>query len=153
MFKTARSVSICRLVKYDIGSPAARKLFFATDWCRHCFIGHFPKSEKSWTLPVFWSMSTLEQRQYKNDSIQSKVIPTLNLPQFFTTYTMREKGVNFKIGIIFDWMESFLFCLCSSISHFLPNDSLRLQTIWSPKLWEISFLIWGLDGISKRVTS
>ena len=27
----------------------------------------------------------LEQRQYKNDSIQSNVIPALNLPRFFTT--------------------------------------------------------------------
>ena len=44
----------------------------------------------------------LEQRQYKNDSIQSKIIPILNLPRFFTTYAVREKGGNFKIGIIFD---------------------------------------------------
>ena len=63
---------------------------------------------------------SLEQRQYKNDSIQSKVIPTLNLPRFSTTYTVREKGGNFKIGVIFDWMESFLFCLCSrSQGHYI----------------------------------
>ena len=44
----------------------------------------------------------LEPRQYKNDSIQSKIIPTLKLPRFFTTYTVWEKSGNFKIGIIFD---------------------------------------------------
>ena len=29
----------------------------------------------------------LELRQYKNDAIQSKIIPTLKLPRFFTPYT------------------------------------------------------------------
>ena len=34
----------------------------------------------------------LEPRQYKNDSIQSKIIPTLKLPRFFTAYMVREKS-------------------------------------------------------------
>ena len=35
---------------------------------------------------------SLELRQFKNDSIQSKIIPILKLPRFFTTYTARGKG-------------------------------------------------------------
>ena len=55
----------------------------------------------------------LEQRQYKNDSIQSKIVSILKL--FFSPrHICGEKPGNFKIGIIFDWMESFLHCLCSS---------------------------------------
>ena len=38
----------------------------------------------------------LEPRQYKNDSIQSKIIPTLKLPRFFTTYTVRGKERQFQ---------------------------------------------------------
>ena len=38
----------------------------------------------------------LEQRQYKNDSIQSKIIPILKLACF------SPKSGNFKVGIIFD---------------------------------------------------
>ena len=38
----------------------------------------------------------LEQRQNKNDSIQSKMIPILKLPLFFTTYTARGKGRQIK---------------------------------------------------------
>ena len=33
---------------------------------------------------------------------------------FFTPKQQGEKGVNFKIGTIFDWMKSFLFCISSS---------------------------------------
>ena len=35
--------------------------------------------------------SFLEQRQYKSDSILSKIITILKLARFFTTYTVREK--------------------------------------------------------------
>ena len=38
----------------------------------------------------------LELRQYKNDSIQSKIIPTLKLPRFFTPYTGREEARQFQ---------------------------------------------------------
>ena len=63
----------------------------------------------------------LEPRQYKNDSIQSKLIPTLKLPRFFITYTRKKCG-NFIIEIIFDRMESFLLCLCSSkLPHFFHS--------------------------------
>ena len=34
----------------------------------------------------------LELRQYKNDSDQSKIMPTLKLPRFFTTYTVWRKA-------------------------------------------------------------
>ena len=33
----------------------------------------------------------LKQRQYKNDFIQSKIIPILKLTQYFTTYNVKEK--------------------------------------------------------------
>ena len=36
--------------------------------------------------------AVLEPRQYKNDSIQSKIIPILKMPHFFTTYPMRKKA-------------------------------------------------------------
>ena len=39
--------------------------------------------------------------QYKNDSIQPKIIPILKMCRFFTTYTEREKRGNFKIGTVF----------------------------------------------------
>ena len=38
----------------------------------------------------------LELRQYTNDSTQLRIIPTLNLPLFFTTYTVREKAHQFQ---------------------------------------------------------
>ena len=43
----------------------------------------------------------LELRQYKNDSIQSKIIQTLKLPRFFPYCIGGEKRGNFKLGIIF----------------------------------------------------
>ena len=79
---------------------------------------------------LFFYVCLLELRQYKTDFIQSKIIPISKLPRFFTTYTARGKGVNFKIGIIFNWIESFLYCL-------------DLNTIWSSFqlsfLWEFKF--------------
>jgi len=68
----------------------------------------------------------LEQRQYKNDSIQSKLIPTLKLPPFFTTYTVlygEGKSAPFsKLDFFSDRMESFLFCLYSSnLALFMPK--------------------------------
>ena len=62
-----------------------------------CEIKVLPESKRHSRVEVL-----LEQRQYMNDSIQSKRIPNLNLPRFFTTYTAREERGNFKIGIIFD---------------------------------------------------
>ena len=38
------------------------------------------------------SLLFLEPRQYKNDFFQSKMIQTLKLLRFFTTYTVREKA-------------------------------------------------------------
>ena len=50
----------------------------------------------------------LEPRQYKNDSIRSKMIPTLKLPRFFTKYTVREKqGAISKSEVFFtEWICS-----------------------------------------------
>ena len=79
--------------------------FSNESWGKDCFSG-FSKAD-------IGSFKLLEPRQYKNDSIHSEIIPTLKLARFFTTYAMGKKRVNFKIGIIFGWMESFLFCLCS----------------------------------------
>ena len=37
----------------------------------------------------------------------------MKFPLFSPPIRIGEIGGNFKIGIIFDWMESFLYCLCS----------------------------------------
>ena len=60
----------------------------------------------------------LEQRKYKNYSIQS-ICRAFSLPKRWG-----KKRGSFKIGIIFDWMESFLFCLCSR-AHLLYEKSKR----------------------------
>ena len=55
------------------------------------------RSKNSLALENFVRGTTLlEQRQYKNDSIQSKIIPRLKLPRFFTTYTVRGKERQFQ---------------------------------------------------------
>ena len=56
----------------------------------------------------------LEQRQSKNNSILSKIIPILKLTALFAIPNMWWKSV----GIIFDWMELFLYCLGSSRTAF-----------------------------------
>ena len=53
----------------------------------------------------------------------------------------REKRGNFKIGIIFDWRESFLFCLCSNIQpyiKFLPDITMTvtLASLLKPD-WQV----------------
>ena len=40
---------------------------------------------------------------------------------FHLLFGEEKKRVNFEIGIIFDWMESFLFCLCSSLVYILKK--------------------------------
>ena len=52
----------------------------------------------------------LELRQYKNDSIQSKIIPTLKLPLFFTTYTVRGKARQFQNWNYF-WLNGIFLIL------------------------------------------
>ena len=47
--------------------------------------------KKIWDDFVDISHLELEQRQYKNDSILSKIIPILKLARFYTNYTGREK--------------------------------------------------------------
>ena len=52
----------------------------------------------------------LEQKQNKNDSIQSKIIPTLKLPRFFTTYMVREKARQFQNWNYF-WLNGVVLIL------------------------------------------
>ena len=48
-------------------------------------------------VPLF-----LEQREYQNDSIQSKIILVLKLLPFFVTVQVVKKSGNSKLGIFFD---------------------------------------------------
>ena len=54
-----------------------------------------------WLSYVSKMTACLELRQYKNNSIQSKIILILKLPLFFITYTAREKARQFKKWNIF----------------------------------------------------
>ena len=54
------------------------------------------EEQLSLLLPLWDLKQILEPRQYKNDSIQSKTIPTLKLPRFFTGYMVREKARQFQ---------------------------------------------------------
>ena len=55
-------------------------------------------------------------------------------------YTMGGKRVNFKIGIIFDWMESFLLCLCSNGWPFIELN-VRLWQKWRTSNKVTTFLL------------
>ena len=77
---------------------------------------YYFKGEKSLALCLFYPRiykKSEMQLRHNNDSIQSKQILILKLPRSFTTYLVRKKSGNFKIGICFDWIESFSCCLCS----------------------------------------
>ena len=50
----------------------------------------------------------LEQRQYKNDSIQSKVIPTLNLPRPITTTRGKKEGISKLELFLTEWNRSYI---------------------------------------------
>ena len=56
------------------------------------------------------NVTFIELRQYKNDSIQSKIIQTLKLPLFFTTYTVREKARQFQNWNYF-WLNGIALIL------------------------------------------
>ena len=49
------------LVMPNMKKARLRLANITTDWNRPCWLEHFPKSEKSWTRPVFWSMSTRQR--------------------------------------------------------------------------------------------
>ena len=52
----------------------------------------------------------LEQRQYKNNSIQSKKIPVLILPRFFPRRVGDEKERQFQNWTFFtEWSRSYIF--------------------------------------------
>ena len=83
-----------------------KKLGLKSEKCRDITLAqglHCSYSRTSY----LWNVWALELRQYKNDSIQSKIIPTLKLPLFLPLRQWGKKRANFKIGIIFDLMESF----------------------------------------------
>ena len=52
----------------------------------------------------------IELRQCKNNSIQTKIIPTLKLPRIFTTYMVREKGRQFQNWNYF-WLNGVVLIL------------------------------------------
>ena len=63
------------------------------------------------------SNSILEPRQYKNDSIQSKIIPRLKLPRFFThLYGQGKRAAISKLELFLtEWSRSyFVFALMST---------------------------------------
>ena len=68
-----------------------RKFLTNTKLTHNCFMAI--KCFARVVLPV---ISELELRQYENDSIQTKMIPTLKLPRIFTTYTVRGKARQFQ---------------------------------------------------------
>ena len=78
----------------------------------------------------------LEQRKYKNYSIQS-ICRAFSLPKRWG-----KKRGSFKIGIIFDWMESFLFCLCSKDLKY-GSSSIFRNSMFSTLLFKkwIKFLL------------
>ena len=73
------------------------------------------------------TLDPLELRQYKNDPNQWKKIQFWNCRAFSSPTWCEKKRGNFKTRIIFVWLESFLYCLCSS-SCFILNGSV-------PKTW------------------
>ena len=77
------------------------------------------------------SQTLLEPRWYKNDSIQSKTIPSLKLPPFFTTYTVREKGtVEVVISEQLSWKVSWFLKehYCPAKNHTTLHDHVQLVT-------------------------
>ena len=68
---------------------------------------------KEW-YSILHILHFLEQRQYKNSSIQSTLIPILKLPLFFITYTARGKAQQFQNWNFPDRIESLLYCLSSN---------------------------------------
>ena len=83
----------------DIKAKNTRfSLFLPVDFCLQKMEREPLYLVSSYRKPIvlFLIASDVEQRQYKNDSIQSKIIPTLKLPLFFTTKTVREKARQFQ---------------------------------------------------------
>ena len=72
-------------------------------WLLHCSL---PRTFKE-------DAKTLEQKQYKKESIQSKIILVLKLPRFFPRRKGGEKAGQFQNWILFYFMESVLYCLSS----------------------------------------
>ena len=85
------------------------------------------------------SLENLEPRQYKNDSIQSKIFPVLKLPHLFSRRVGDEKERQFQNWIFFDWMEFFLYCLSSSTAYQITtstNEGFGLSDLQYTTWWE-----------------
>ena len=70
-------------------------------------------------MKIIGFVCLLEPMQYKNDSIQSKIIPILRLPHFFITYPMRKKTRQFQSWNKFltEWSRSyFVFVLTDFVT-------------------------------------
>ena len=59
----------------------------------------------------------LKCSQYRNGTIQLKNFLILKLPPFSVTYTVEERGGNFKPLKFFNWKASFLYWLCFKKFH------------------------------------
>ena len=61
-------------------------------------------------IEIYFLLCTLELRQYKNDSIQSKNIPVLKLTRFFTCCLGDEKARQFQNWNFFltEWSHSYI---------------------------------------------
>ena len=70
----------------------------------------------SWFPKVPMTLLTLlEPRKYKNDSIQSKIIPTLKLPHFFAIY--RHQPSQSRVDIE-HWLKANTAWIARSITRF-----------------------------------
>ena len=64
----------------------------------------------------------LEPRQYKNESFQSKTIPTLKLPRFYTTYRVAIQFQNWK-NVLLNGVVLILSLLYERLHGYLSNKS------------------------------
>ena len=146
VFKTARPVSICRSDKIDTGSPAVcqcTNLVSTTDWHRPCCREHFPKSEKSWTRPVFWSMATQHRtiiKQWKWDQSNGT-----------SCRYQKSMPMEFHYFLTFHILQAFLLTkhtgLIIAINNFKSNFLVFLAKYWAFRITvtnisDIFFMKW-----------
>ena len=72
--------------------------------------------QKIWDNEIFSKLNAgnpnnLKCSQYRNDAIQLKNFLILKLPPFSVTYTVKEKGGNFKHKKFFSWVASSVYWL------------------------------------------
>ena len=89
-----------RPIWYCTSSPVVRQCFnfvSTKDWYRPCCLEHFLKSEKSWTLPVFWSMSN-QQRTISAFNAHMDI-----LPRCFLLFHCYLEFVKVEYFFVFSW--------------------------------------------------